>query len=206
MYSNETQNAEPDISRELVVASNNQGKLKEFSQLLAPLGYALRTQGELGIGEADEPHATFVENALAKARHAARASGRPALADDSGICVPALGGAPGVLSARFAGEPKSDAANSRKLVDSLAGHADKSAYYYCVLVYLRHADDPQPIIADGRWHGVIIDTPRGDGGFGYDPHFLLPELGKTAAELTASEKNRLSHRGRALQALVSKLS
>lgn len=206
MYSNETQNAEPDISRELVVASNNQGKLKEFSQLLAPLGYALRTQGELGIGEADEPHATFVENALAKARHAARASGRPALADDSGICVPALGGAPGVLSARFAGEPKSDAANSRKLVDSLAGHADKSAYYYCVLVYLRHADDPQPIIADGRWHGVIIDTPRGDGGFGYDPHFLLPELGKTAAELTASEKNRLSHRGQALQALVSKLS
>ncbi len=190
----------------LVLASNNRGKLVEFSQLLAPLGFALRTQGELGIDEAEEPHATFVENALAKARHAARASGLPALADDSGICVPALGGAPGVLSARFAGEPKSDAANNRKLVDSLASHTDKSAYYYCVLVYLRHADDPQPVIAEGRWNGQIIEQPRGSGGFGYDPHFLLPELGKTAAELSADEKNRQSHRGQALQALIRKLT
>lgn len=190
----------------LVLASNNRGKLAEFSQLLAPLGFALRTQGELGIAEAEEPHATFVENALAKARHAARASGLPALADDSGICVPALGGAPGVLSARFAGEPKSDAANNRKLVESLASQADKSAYYYCVLVYLRHADDPQPVIAEGRWNGQIIDSPRGDGGFGYDPHFLLPELGKTAAELSAEDKNRQSHRGQALQALIRKLA
>ena len=190
----------------LVLASNNRGKLAEFSQLLAPLGFALRTQGELGIAEAEEPHATFVENALAKARHAARASGLPALADDSGICVPALGGAPGVLSARFAGEPKSDMANNRKLVESLASQADKSAYYYCVLVYLRHADDPQPVIAEGRWNGQIIDSPRGDGGFGYDPHFLLPELGKTAAELSAEDKNRQSHRGQALQALIRKLA
>ncbi len=190
----------------LVLASNNRGKLAEFSQLLAPLGFELRTQGELGIVEAEEPHATFVENALAKARHAARASGLPALADDSGICVPALGGAPGVLSARFAGEPKSDAANNRKLVDSLASQADKSAYYYCVLVYLRHADDPQPVIAEGRWNGQIIAEPRGNGGFGYDPHFLLPELGKTAAELSAEDKNRQSHRGQALQALIRKLA
>ena len=190
----------------LVLASNNRGKLAEFSQLLAPLGFELRTQGELGIAEAEEPHATFVENALAKARHASRASGLPALADDSGICVPALGGAPGVLSARFAGEPKSDAANNRKLVDSLASQADKSAYYYCVLVYLRHADDPQPVIAEGRWNGQIIAEPRGQGGFGYDPHFLLPELGKTAAELSAEDKNRQSHRGQALQALIRKLA
>lgn len=194
------------MSQTLVLASNNRGKLKEFSQLLAPLGFELRTQGELGIDEAEEPHATFVENALAKARHAARVSGLPALADDSGICVPALGGAPGVLSARFAGEPRSDASNNRKLVDSLASQADKSAYYYCVLVCLRHADDPQPVIAEGRWNGQIIAEPRGDGGFGYDPHFLLPELGKTAAELSAEDKNRLSHRGQALQALIRKLA
>ncbi len=193
------------MTQPLVLASNNAGKLKEFSQLLAPLGFALRTQGELGIAEADEPHPTFIENALAKARHAAQASGLPALADDSGICVPALGGAPGVHSARYAGEPKSDAANNRKLVELLATHANKSAYYYCVLVYLRHADDPQPVIAEGRWHGQIIAEPRGDGGFGYDPHFLLTDLGKTAAELSATDKNRLSHRGQALQALIQKL-
>ncbi len=190
----------------LVLASNNRGKLAEFSQLLAPRGFALRTQGELGIAEADEPHPTFVENALAKARNASRASGLPALADDSGICVPALGGAPGVLSARFAGEPKSDAANNRKLVDALASHTDRAAYYYCVLVYLRHADDPQPVIAEGRWDGQIIAEPRGSGGFGYDPHFLLPALGKTAAELSAEDKNRQSHRGQALRALIRKLA
>ncbi len=193
------------MTQPLVLASNNAGKLKEFSQLLAPLGFALRTQGELGIAEADEPHPTFIENALAKARHAAQASGLPALADDSGICVPALGGAPGVHSARYAGEPKSDAANNRKLVERLATLGDKAAYYYCVLVYLRHADDPQPVIAEGRWHGQIIAEPRGDGGFGYDPHFLLTDLGKTAAELSATDKNRLSHRGQALQALIQKL-
>ncbi len=194
------------MSQPLVLASNNRGKLAEFAQLLAPLGFALRPQGGLGIPEAEEPHPTFVENALAKARHASRLSGLPALADDSGICVPALGGAPGVHSARYAGEPKSDAANSAKLVRDLAAHADKSAYYYCVLVFVRHADDPQPVIADGRWTGELIDAPRGEGGFGYDPHFLVPALGCTAAELPADQKNRLSHRGQALRALIEKLT
>lgn len=194
------------MSQTLVLASNNRGKLAEFSRLLSPLGFDLKTQGELDIPEADEPHATFVENALAKARHASRLSGLPALADDSGICVPALGGAPGVHSARYAGEPKSDAANNEKLVRELGAHADRSAYYYCVLVFVRHADDPQPVIADGRWNGEVIAQPRGQGGFGYDPHFLLPDLGKTAAELSADDKNRLSHRGQALRVLIEKLA
>lgn len=194
------------MTQPLVLASNNRGKLAELSQLLSPLGFALTPQGELGIPEADEPYLTFVENALAKARHAARQSGLPALADDSGICVPALGGAPGVLSARYAGEPKSDAANNAKLVRELARQADRSAYYYCVLVFVRHADDPQPVIADGRWPGEIVDEPRGQGGFGYDPHFLVRGLGRTAAELGAEEKNRLSHRGQALRSLVEKLA
>ncbi len=194
------------MSTSLVIASNNPGKLAEFSRLLSPLGYGVKTPSELGIGEAEEPHPTFIENALAKARHVSRASGLPALADDSGICVPALGGAPGVLSARYAGEPKSDAANNAKLVQAMAAHPDKTAYYYCVLVYVRHADDPQPLIAEGRWEGEIISEPRGEGGFGYDPHFLLPEAGKTAAELPVEEKNLLSHRGQALRALIAKLS
>lgn len=194
------------MSRDLVIASNNPGKLAEFSRLLGPLGYRVRTQSELGIGEAEEPHPTFIENALAKARHASRASGLPALADDSGICVPALGGAPGVQSARYAGEPRSDDANNAKLVQALSSHTDKSAYYYCVLVFVRHAEDPQPVIAEGRWQGELITKPRGEGGFGYDPHFLLPALGKTAAELSAEQKNELSHRGQALRALMAKLS
>ena len=194
------------MKRPLVIASNNSGKLAELATLLQPLGLTLHTQNELGIAEAEEPHPTFIENALAKARHVALASGLPALADDSGICVPALGGAPGVLSARYAGEPKSDAANNAKLIAELASHEDKSAYYYCVLVYLRHADDPQPIIAQGRWDGRIIAAPRGQGGFGYDPHFFLPQLGKTAAELSAQEKNHISHRGTALRALVEQLA
>lgn len=194
------------MSRDLVIASNNPGKLAEFSRLLWPLGYRVRTQSELGIGEAEEPHPTFIENALAKARHASRASGLPALADDSGICVPVLGGAPGVQSARYAGEPRSDHANNAKLVQALSSHTDKSAYYYCVLVFVRHAEDPQPVIAEGRWQGELITKPRGEGGFGYDPHFLLPALGKTAAELSAEQKNELSHRGQALRALMAKLS
>jgi len=194
------------MTRTLVLASNNAGKLAEFSQLLAPLGFSVKPQRELNIPEADEPFVTFLENALTKARHASRLSALPALADDSGICVPALGGAPGVQSARYAGEPRSDAANNAKLIRDIAAHADKSAYYYCVLVMVRHADDPQPIIADGVWHGRLIDQPRGQDGFGYDPHFLLPELGKTTAELTLDQKNQLSHRGQALRALLSKLS
>ncbi len=192
------------MQRTVVLASNNAGKLAEFSSLLAPLGLELRKQSDLGINEAEEPHATFVENALAKARHVAQLSGLPALSDDSGICVPALGGAPGVLSARYAGEPKSDARNNQKLIHDLSTHEDKSAYYYCVLVYLRHADDPQPVIAEGRWDGEIIATPRGANGFGYDPHFWIASLNKTAAELSAEEKNQLSHRGQALRALIEK--
>ena len=193
------------MTQTLILASNNAGKLREFASMLEPLGLKVEAQGAHGVPEADEPHQTFVENALEKARHASRLTGLPALADDSGVCVNALGGAPGVLSARYAGEPKSDARNNAKLIADLAPHADKSAYYYCVLVYVRHADDPQPVIADGRWDGLMQDRPRGDGGFGYDPYFLLPELGLTAAELPAADKNRLSHRGQALRLLVEKL-
>ncbi|CAN5125624.1 RdgB/HAM1 family non-canonical purine NTP pyrophosphatase [soil metagenome] len=193
------------MSRIIVLASNNAGKLKEFKELLAPIGVDLRTQADYKVPEAEEPHPTFIENALAKARHASRLTGLPALADDSGVCVNALGGAPGVFSARYAGEPKSDQRNNQKLIADLAAHADKSAYYFCALIFVRHADDPQPVIAEGRWDGEIIATPRGQGGFGYDPHFWLPDLGKTAAELNAAEKNRLSHRGQALRLLVDKL-
>ncbi|MCG2582906.1 RdgB/HAM1 family non-canonical purine NTP pyrophosphatase [Massilia sp. TS11] len=193
------------MTQKLVLASNNAGKLREFGQILAPLGFELHAQGEFNVPEAEEPFATFVENALAKARHAARLTGLPALADDSGVCVNALGGAPGVYSARYAGEPKSDARNNAKLLADLAAHADKSAYYYCVLVFVRHADDPQPIIADGRWQGEITSEARGEGGFGYDPHFWIAALGKTVAELEAAQKNALSHRGQALRALVDKL-
>ena len=193
------------MTQRLVLASNNAGKLREFGQILAPLGFELHAQGEFDVPEAEEPFATFVENALTKARHAARLTGLPALADDSGVCVNALGGAPGVWSARYAGEPKSDAANSAKLIADLAAHTDKSAYYSCVLVFVRHADDPQPVIADGVWAGEISATARGENGFGYDPHFWLPALGKSAAELSSLEKNTVSHRGQALRALVAKL-
>lgn len=194
------------MTRIIILASNNAGKLKEFNELLAPIGFDLHAQGEFNVPEAEEPHCTFIENALEKARHAARLTGRPALADDSGVCANALGGAPGVLSARFAGEPKSDARNNQRLIDDLAAHVDKTAYYYCVLVFVRHANDPQPLIAEGRWDGEIIAAPRGQGGFGYDPHFWLPVLGKTAAELSSEEKNRLSHRGKALRMLVDHLA
>lgn len=193
------------MTQRLILASNNAGKLREFSEILGPIGLTLHPQGEFNVPEADEPHATFVENALEKARHAARLTGLPALADDSGVCVNAFGGAPGVWSARFAGEPKSDARNNEKVITDLASHADKSAYYYCVLVYVRHADDPQPVIADGRWNGEIVPDARGSNGFGYDPHFFIPALGKCVAELTPAEKNAVSHRGQALRALVEKL-
>ena len=189
----------------LVLASNNAGKLREFRALLAPLGVEVVTQGELGIAEAEEPHVTFVENALAKARHASRLAGLPALADDSGICVHALGGAPGVLSARYAGEPKSDARNNEKLLADLAPHADRRAHYVCVLVLVRHADDPQPVIAEGEWHGELLASGRGEGGFGYDPLFFIPSLGQTVAELPAAVKNRLSHRGQAMAQLAGRL-
>lgn len=193
------------MTKKIVLASNNLGKLREFGALLGAIGLDVRPQGEFNVPEAEEPFATFVENALTKARHAARLTGLPALADDSGVCVHALGGAPGVWSARYAGEPRSDAANNARLIADLAHTQDRSAYYYCVLVYVRSADDPQPVIADGAWHGEMIATPRGEGGFGYDPYFLLPGLGKTAAELTPEEKNACSHRGQAMRALVEKL-
>ncbi len=185
----------------LVIASNNPGKLKEIGALLAPLSIEIVSQSDYNTGEADEPFGTFIENALTKARHASRCSGLPALADDSGICVNALGGAPGVNSARYAGEPKSDARNNQKLIEALKNQTDRRAYYYCVIVLVRHPGDPQPIIVDGSWHGEIIDQPRGTGGFGYDPYFLLPEFGKTAAELTTEQKNKISHRGQALEKL-----
>ena len=189
----------------LVVASNNPGKLREFGQMLAPLGWETIPQKELDVPECEEPHVTFVENALAKARHAASCTGLPALADDSGLCVHALGGAPGVYSARYAGEPKSDERNNEKLVADLADKSDRRAHYVCVLVFVRHADDPQPVIVEGEWHGEIVDVPRGQGGFGYDPYFFLPDAGATAAELDSAEKNRRSHRGRALLQLVERL-
>ncbi|WP_244848151.1 RdgB/HAM1 family non-canonical purine NTP pyrophosphatase [Caballeronia sp. SL2Y3] len=192
----------------VVLASNNAGKLREFASLLNAAGIELIAQGELGVPEAEEPHPTFVENALAKARHASALTGLPALADDSGLCVRALNGAPGVHSARYAmkhGGEKSDAANNARLVADLANEADRRAYYFCVLVLVRHADDPEPLIAEGRWHGEVIDTPRGAHGFGYDPHFFLPALGATAAELDPARKNAVSHRALALRDLLQRL-
>ncbi|MDO8436785.1 MAG: RdgB/HAM1 family non-canonical purine NTP pyrophosphatase [Nitrosomonadaceae bacterium] len=188
--------------QKLVIASNNPGKLREIGHLLEPLGIEVLPQSAFNIAEADEPHCTFVENALAKARHASKCSGLPALADDSGICADALHGEPGIHSARYAGEPKSDERNNQKLVEALTNQSNRSAHYYCVIVLVRHAGDPQPIIADGAWHGEIIAQPRGSGGFGYDPYFYLPQLGKTSAELPLEQKNRISHRGQALARLV----
>ncbi|MEI2414640.1 RdgB/HAM1 family non-canonical purine NTP pyrophosphatase [Orrella sp. JC864] len=192
----------------IVLASNNAGKLREFSSLFAPLGVQLLPQGELGVSEAEEPHPTFVENALAKARHASRATGLPAIADDSGLCVAALGNAPGVRSARYAqdaGAGQGDEANNRLLLQALQGQADRRASYVAVLVLVRAHDDPLPLIAQGQWHGEIAPAPRGGQGFGYDPCFYLPSHGKTVAELDPAEKNRCSHRAIALRALVASL-
>ena len=189
----------------LVIASGNAGKLREIARILAPLDIQAVPQSEFNVPDCPEPHVTFVENCLAKARHASAHSGLPALADDSGICVEALGGAPGVYSARYAGEPKSDQRNNEKLIAALANETNRRAHYTCVMVYVRHPDDPEPIISEGRWHGEIIDTPRGENGFGYDPYFLVPQFGKTGAELDQDTKNAISHRGQALRDLVSKL-
>lgn len=189
----------------LLIATGNTGKLAEFRELFAPRGLQVIGQRELGILDPDETAATFVENALLKARHATAISGLPCLADDSGLCVDALGGAPGLYSARYAGPQADASANIRRLLDALAGLPEdqRRAHFVCVLVWLRHADDPDPLIALGRWHGRILDTPRGDGGFGYDPVFLDLELGRSAAELTATEKHARSHRGRALRHLLA---
>jgi XTP/dITP diphosphohydrolase len=196
------------VSR-LVLASSNPGKLREIGALLAPLAIEVASQAELGIGEAEEPHFTFLENALAKARHASLACGLPALADDSGLCVDALGGEPGVNSAYYAGKDGSrderDARNNAKLLAALAGLTDRRAHYYCVMVLVRRADDPRPIFSEGIWRGEIALEPRGTGGFGYDPLFRLPARGRTSAELDAQEKNRISHRGQALSKLLARL-
>ena len=194
----------------LVLASNNGKKLKELDAILAPLGWELIPQGLLGVPECDEPHCTFVENALEKARHASRLTGLPALADDSGLCVDAFGGAPGVQSARYAqatpDEPKSDSRNNAKLLAELGERCDREAHFVSVIVFVRHAGDPQPIIAEGEWHGEILAAERGSGGFGYDPLFYIRELDQTSAELSAAEKNRRSHRGQALARLLERLS
>jgi len=195
------------MPEQLVIASNNKGKISEFTHLLAPLDLVPVPQGELGVGKAEEPAVTFVENAILKARHAARETGLPALADDSGLAVDALGGAPGVRSARYAGADASDLENLHALLGAMIDIPDgqRGAQFHCVLVYLRHADDPTPIICHGRWPGTILRAPQGDGGFGYDPIFLCPEKNLSASELTRDEKNRISHRGRALTLLMEQL-
>lgn len=192
-------------TREVVLASSNAGKLRELAALLNPFGWSLVTQGSLGIEPAPEPFDTFVENALAKARHASATSGRPALADDSGLCVHALGGAPGVRSARYAGAEASNADNIAQLLDALRGYDDRRAWFHCTLVYLDHAADPAPLIASGFWAGEILRAPRGDGGFGYDPVFYVPEHARTAAELDPAQKAECSHRGAAIRAFATAL-
>ena len=196
----------------LVLASSNPGKLREIESVLAPMGIEILPQTGLGIQDAEEPFRTFLENALTKARHAARQSRLPALADDSGICVNALGGEPGVHSARYAAvagaalsRDEQDRRNNLKLIAELRGHEDRRAHYYCVIVMVRHADDPQPLIAEGSWNGRIILEPRGENGFGYDPYFLLPDLNLTAAEIDPAQKNLVSHRGKALRRLMARL-
>jgi XTP/dITP diphosphohydrolase len=191
--------------QKLVLASNNAGKVREFQELLAPFHFEVIPQGDLGISAAEEPSCTFVENALAKARHASAASSLPALADDSGICAHALDGAPGVYSARYAGVDSDDAANNQKLITALQGKIDRGAHYVCALVMINSAHDPEPLIVQTRWYGQVINEAQGDHGFGYDPHFFLPEHGKTAAQLAPSEKNRISHRGQALRELITQL-
>lgn len=195
--------------KQLVLASNNAGKLAEFGGLFASFDIKVVPQSALGVSEAEEPHVTFVENALAKARHAARQTGLPALADDSGLCVDRLGGMPGVKSARydqlFCGEPKSDARNNARLLAELGDETDRRARFVCVLALLRSADDPQPVIAEGEWQGDILFAPRGEQGFGYDPLFYVAQLGQTAAEIPHDMKNSLSHRALAFHRLAARL-
>jgi XTP/dITP diphosphohydrolase len=194
------------VNTRLVLASNNAKKLIELQTLFAPLGFEMVTQDALGIAEAEEPHITFIENALAKARHAASHANAAAIADDSGLCVDALAGAPGVLSARYAtlfGEPKSDADNNRMLLHKMQGIEDRRARFVSALVALRSADDPEPLVALGRWPGEILHAPRGDGGFGYDPLMFIPALGLTVAELSAEVKNRHSHRAIASRQMLA---
>lgn len=190
----------------LVIATGNAGKLREIRQLMEPLAIEVLPQSDFDIPEADEPYFTFIENALAKARHTSLHSGLPALADDSGICVDALQGAPGVYSARFGGEPRSDARNNEKLLQALSGEKNRHAHYYCAMVLVRNPEDPQPLIAQGIWRGQILSAPRGEGGFGYDPLFLDPASGKTGAELPLETKNTISHRGQALRDMLQQIA
>ena len=192
----------------LVLASNNKNKLREFEVLLAPLGLSLLPQADLGVTQADEPHPTFVENALVKARHAAYGSGLAAIADDSGLSVDALGGAPGVLSARYAtlfGQPKSDENNNQMLLKNMEGQTRREARFICALVAVRDAEDPEPLISVGRWTGQILQSPRGQSGFGYDPIVFIPELGLSVAELPPAVKNKCSHRAVAMQQLLQQM-
>ena len=191
--------------QKLILASNNAGKVKEFQVLLAPLNFQVIPQGDLDIPSAEERHHTFIENALAKARHASALSGLPALADDSGICVHALGGRPGVLSARYAGEESNELANNLKLIAALEGKTDRGAHYVCALVFINSVNDPEPLIVQTRWYGQIVDLAKGNHGFGYDPHFFLAEQQCTAAQLEPAQKNVISHRGKALHELITQL-
>lgn len=194
------------MSRRIVLASSNAAKLREISMTLHGLTWEIVPQGQLGVDATDEPHPTFVENALAKARHASACTGMPALADDSGLCVDALNGAPGVFSARFAGDDANDQNNNAELLRRLAGVTQRQAHYTCVLVAVRSIEDAEPLVVDARWYGEIAQAPRGEGGFGYDPLFYVSDLGVTAAELDPVQKNRISHRGLALGALAEKLA
>lgn len=195
------------MTKKIVLASNNVGKIREIQAMLAGLDMEILPQADFVTTEAEETGLTFIENAIIKARHAARMSGLPAIADDSGLEVDALGGAPGVYSARYAGEGASDSANNDKLLTELAGveDSDRTARFRCVMVYLRHGEDPSPLIAEGVWEGRILHEPRGSEGFGYDPLFFAPERGCASAELDPSEKNRLSHRGKAVRELAARL-
>ena len=189
----------------LVIASGNKGKLSEIAHILASLSIEIIPQSTFNVPECEEPFCTFIENALAKARHASKHTGLPALADDSGLCVDALQGAPGVLSARYAGEPKSDEANNQKLLEVLVDERNRHAHFYCVMVLVRHEHDPEPLIAEGQWAGEILSEYRGDDGFGYDPIFLDAKTGKTVAELPLEIKSRISHRGHAMAKLLQKI-
>jgi len=191
--------------KKLVIATGNKGKLREIQHILEPLALEIVPQSAMDVPECEEPFCTFIENALAKARHASRHTGLPALADDSGLCVDALLGAPGVISARYAGEPKSDDRNNQKLLEVLGDEKNRTAHFYCVMVLVRYPDDPEPLIAEGIWPGEILKEYRGNDGFGYDPLFLDAKTGKTVAELPLEIKSRISHRGQAMAKLLQKL-
>lgn len=200
-----TQSNDMTFPQKIVLASGNQGKVREFTSLFADYGVDVIAQKELGVEDVPETGTTFVENAIIKARHAAQVTGLPAIADDSGLVVDALGGAPGIYSARYAGENANDGDNIDKLLADLDGEANRKAHFFCTLVFMRHADDPVPLVSQGKWQGEILKARQGDGGFGYDPIFNLPSHGCTAAELESGEKNRVSHRGKALAILLDNM-